>query len=56
MSNGKININKFLSKYNFDYLVIEEYEVLYSYLLNNKKYELVYKDTEYDKYLFKRKE
>ena len=49
---GKSDIDSFLNKYNFDYLVVSKKEFLYDKLNNSKLYELVY---HYDNhYLFKK--
>lgn len=49
---NKLDINKFLDKYNFDYLLVADKTVLYKHLKKDKSYELVYDYKEY--YLFKR--
>ena len=50
LQKGIININMFLDKYNFDYLIIHnEEDILYYYLLNNKNelYIKIYDDNNY---------
>ena len=49
---GKSDTDKFLNKYNFDYLVVSKDDLLYFKLSNNESYELVYWYKDY--YLFKR--
>ena len=50
--NNKIDVDKFLDKYKFDYMVVSEKDYLCSYLRKVGTYILVYHDNE--KYLFKR--
>ena len=49
---NKLDIDEFLKKYNFDYLVVQDEETLYKHLKRDKSYELVYDSNGY--YLFKR--
>ena len=49
---NKLDIDEFLKKYNFDYLVVQDEETLYKHLIRDKSYELVYDSNGY--YLFKR--
>ena len=53
LTRGKIKPNKFLEKYNFDYLVVSNDEVLYYYLKDNKDYEKILKVE--NSYLYKKK-
>ena len=53
LARGKIKPNKFLEKYNFDYLVVSNDEVLYYYLKDNKSYEKILKVE--NSYLYKKK-
>lgn len=39
---GKINYKDFFDKYNFDYLVVSEYDILYNFI--DSGYEIVYED------------
>ena len=48
LQNGTIDINKFLNKYNFDFLIISKYDIMYNNTINN--YSEIYTD-EYCKIL-----
>lgn len=52
---GKINMDKFLDKYNFDYLIVTRGDELYKHLKKDDDYELVYKGKNKNTFLFKRK-
>ena len=49
---NKKDIDNFLDKYEFDYLLVLKGDLLFKYLKNDKSYELVYNNNEYN--LFKR--
>lgn len=43
LQTGKLNYKDFLSKYNFDYLIVSEEDILY-YYIDNTQYEIVYEE------------
>ena len=53
LDQGKLKPEKFLAKYNFDYLVVSNKETLYYYLKDNKSYEKILKVE--NSYLYKKK-
>jgi len=42
LKSGKLNYKEFLDKYNFDYLIVDEYDILYTYI--DEGYEIVYEE------------
>ncbi len=52
---GKLDIEKFLDKYEFDYLIADKDTVIYEHLNKDFNYELVYKGKNKITFLFKRK-
>ena len=42
LQKNQLNINSFLNKYNFDYLVVRSSDILYNYLENSDDYIMVY--------------
>ena len=41
---GKVGLNEFLGKYNFDYLIVDEWHETKLYRLGNEKYEMIYEN------------
>ena len=54
MTDGKIDLNEFLEKYNFDYLIADEPHEENIYNMKNKKYELIYENDEEKIRVFKK--
>lgn len=57
LQSRQIDIDKFLETYDFDYLIVNQNDVLYKYYLtkkNNKKYKKIYVDNDTKTYLFKK--
>ena len=52
---GKVDIDKFLDKYNFDYVMVNKGENIYKHIKNDDDYELVFKSKNKITFLFKRK-
>ena len=52
---GKVDIDKFLDKYNFDYVMVNKGENIYKHIKNDDDYELDFKSKNKITFLFKRK-
>jgi len=53
LQTGKINYKEFINKYNFDYLVVEETDILYNYL-EDSEYEIIF-EKELGNYFYEEK-
>ena len=51
---GDIDLDKFLDKYNFDYLIVSKTDNLYNHLKKDTDYEVVFKSKDKKTFLFKR--
>ena len=51
---GDIDLDKFLDKYNFDYLIVSKTDNLYNHLKKDTNYEVVFKSKDKKTFLFKR--
>lgn len=52
---GKLDMDKFIDKYKFDYVLVNKIERFYDYMKTSDEYELVYKGENKNTFLFKRK-
>lgn len=53
---GNYNYNKFINKYRFKYMLIQKDEILYSDVLKDENYKIIYDDKEYSVFSLKNKE
>ena len=53
--NGDLDMNLFINKYKFDYIIVNSYEKFYDFIKESSDYELVYEGENKITFLFKRK-